>query len=200
VGIDLTGLLAGLGCLAVVVVVWCCSGLLNLVGDRSRSSHHAAEAPAPTEASRERLTPPDPGGPARSDEPELRPPRATGSASELPLATRPADPSWEETPAPAPPAVSPPAIVVPAARSTLLLRHSAPIVKGAEVWVEVDGRRAAEWPVGQREVRVRVDPGERHVRVVSDYRGVKRIVLDERVSVPPDRTKEVMVNPPKAKK
>jgi len=68
------------------------------------------------------------------------------------------------------------------------------------VWVEVDGRRAAEWPVGQREVRVRVDPGERHVRVVSDYRGVKRIVLDERVSVPPDRTKEVMVNPPKAKK
>lgn len=84
-------------------------------------------------------------------------------------------------------------------RGTLILKHTIPIVKDADVWVEIDGQRVADWLAGTKEVRILVEPGPRRVCVISIYRGVRQIVFDEQVTIPRDRNKEVLVDPRKKK-
>ncbi|HEX5270334.1 MAG TPA: hypothetical protein VFW33_07605 [Gemmataceae bacterium] len=93
-------------------------------------------------------------------------------------------------------AVNPaPAADVQAKTGTLLLRTRVPVIEGAQAWVEVDGRRAAEWPVGSSEVRLALAAGSCRVTVLSIYRGVRRTIFDRPVTVAADDVTAIDVGP-----
>lgn len=71
---------------------------------------------------------------------------------------------------------------------TLILRTKAPVAAGVEAWVEIEGKRKADWKAGTKEVSLALAAGDYRIAVYSVANKVKRIVFDETVAVPPDTT------------
>lgn len=74
---------------------------------------------------------------------------------------------------------------------TLVLKSRAKIVAGAVAWVEIDGTKKADWPVGSDEVQLTVVAGSRKVAVYSIYQGVRRQIYSSSVVVDPGETKVI---------
>lgn len=77
----------------------------------------------------------------------------------------------------------------------LVLKTKVAILKGVDAWVEVDGKRVADWNVGTREVQVTIPAGNHRVAVYSIYRKVRRIIFVRDMVVAPDTTVPVDVGP-----
>jgi hypothetical protein len=86
---------------------------------------------------------------------------------------------------------APPASVT----STLILKSKVPVREGVNAWVEVDGKRAAEWKVSTRELKLSLPAGKHRVTVNSTFRGNRQPpVYDEFVNLTADETLTVQVD------
>ena len=81
------------------------------------------------------------------------------------------------------------------ATGILALSTKTPVMKGVDAWVEIDGKRSAEWKVGTDRLELELAPGTYRVSVHSNYRGMHRRIFDKSIEVARDRTKTVNVGP-----
>jgi hypothetical protein len=70
----------------------------------------------------------------------------------------------------------------------LLLKAHGAVKAGVQAWVEVDGKRVADWPVGTIEQRLTLAAGQYRVAVYSIYEKVRRTIYEGLVTVVADTT------------
>ncbi|HYH66974.1 MAG TPA: hypothetical protein VD866_19925 [Urbifossiella sp.] len=75
----------------------------------------------------------------------------------------------------------------------ITLTSAKAILKGVEAWVEVDGKRVADWKVGTTQVTVRVTAGTHAVRVLSVYQKTQQVIFDQQVVITADERKTLTV-------
>jgi hypothetical protein len=72
-----------------------------------------------------------------------------------------------------------------AGKGTLRLLNNIPLPPGAEAWIEIDGKRASNWKVGQKESGLLLEPGTYRVTVYSIFNKVKKTCYDKEVKINP---------------
>jgi hypothetical protein len=75
----------------------------------------------------------------------------------------------------------------------LLLRIGTPLLDGVDAWVEIDGKRAANWKVKTTELKLPLPAGTYQVAVRSIYEGVKRTFFDSKVTIAARETKDIFL-------
>ncbi len=80
-----------------------------------------------------------------------------------------------------------------AAKCQIILTTTAPVIKGADAWVELDEKRVTEWPVGHTEVTISTTQGEHVISIISIYKGVKREVFRRKIVIEPGDTQRIDV-------
>ena len=75
----------------------------------------------------------------------------------------------------------------------LTLTSARAILRGVEAWVEVDGKRAADWKVGTTQVTVRVTAGTHTIRVLSLYQKTQLVIFDQQVEIMADERKTLPI-------
>ncbi len=98
----------------------------------------------------------------------------------------------EAEPVPAPVV---PVLPVAGKNSILTLRTDRAVIVGVKAWVEVDGKNAAKWDVGEKEVSLELAPGTYEVAVKSIYRNVECTIFERQITLVAGSVRVVDVGP-----
>ena len=80
---------------------------------------------------------------------------------------------------------------------TLRITMAVAVKAGREAWVEIDGKRKANWTANKNQVELRLLEGRYTVKVVSVNQGSRRTLYEGEVEVPPNQIKEMRMEPGK---
>lgn len=119
-----------------------------------------------------------------------KPPTETRPADpfpSLPRPTRPVKEEEEEEPRRNLPVATFPEVFTPRkgeptfrpmriGKGTLVVRRKTAVADYVPTWVEIDGKKAADWPAGEKEVKLSVLAGSHRVVVQAEFNGVVRAV------------------------